>query len=530
MFNRIGAVVFGLAVIVSAALARPAMAAQPDTGVYAIVDPYTVKDYTLLQKAASTPCPATQSAKPASTFCGGVDGVLLRIGWCNFEPDHASEGMKWNSCHYVLGYKSGSSGPAVQMPVSSSPEYTTSCGGNFDTCGGANPGVMGEVLGFLNKINAYRAATRYLPPLKLSIGLESGLWTPETVLAAAGSVDVPTTQSGAGVASDMRCGRLPRPWVPAYQSDYDTAIDQLLGFVAASMPNGGNVQILKLAGITTFDLETIMPGEAVAVAAPNTDPKSPSAPMGGAMACSSTEPGAQVWLDAYEAAPIAGRTFTQAVEYAFGQMAGHAAASLQRNGMSATLSIAQTGTTAFTAVDCGMSGAGPCSISPLNGDYSVYYLTRYVTDLFDGGLSGQAAASAFDAVLPGAAFTLSPGDVSLVWTGLTNQPIVAIQQPSCMLNNTNPANDPVMNLNGTLQSIGGVATMLGWQTQTQLAGTCAARAGNTYMAALENGVAQGGRYLEVEDDAAFTDFSTCGTDLATASSQLMSSQQQTCQY
>jgi hypothetical protein len=516
--------------VAGSALCRPAEAGQPYQGIYVVVDPYAVADVQSLRAAAATPCPATVSATPTAAFCGAVDGILLRTGWCNFEPDHASAGPGAASCHYILGYSNGAGSPARQLPVASGAEYTTPCQQNFDICSAAGTGSLGNVLGLIAQINANRAATRSLAPLKLSVGLEAGIWTPQSVLASVGTVDVAHNTTSTGDPNATQCYRLPQVWQPAYVQAYDGAVDQLLGFITAQLGGQPNIVILKAAGIVADDLEIEMPGAPNLVAAPGPDPLSPSRGMGPPIACSATVAGAQVWLNAYARAPQPSLTYAQAVETSFGAIIGHADAALAEQRLGALISIATTNASAFADVNCGLSGAAACTVSTKSGDWARYYLAAYMNDLFNGGIAGRAAAGAYAAVLPNTAMDLPPQAVSVNWTALSATPIVPSSQATCALNNTVAANDPVLVLDGVSQQIAGVGTTIGWQTQVQQGSLCAASPHDAYSAALANGIAQGGQFIEVEGDAAFTHAAACGPDLAAASQQLRAQLQSSCQF
>jgi hypothetical protein len=530
MSNRSVLLSASVALIAGAGFSHHAAAAAADQGGYVAMDPYSVSDVQSLQTAANTPCPRQQSANPASTFCGAVDGILLRTGWCNFEPDHASAGPNNTSCHYILGYSNGAGSPAQQLPVASGQEYTTPCGQNFDVCRNAGSGSLGSVISLIAQINANRAATRYLPPLKLSVGLEAGMWTPVSVLSSVGYVDVPHNTTSSGNPNAEQCYRLPKVWQQAYVNDYNAANDQLISFINNQLGGQSNIVIVKASAIGGDDLEVEMPGAASAVTAPGADPMQPANNLGAPMNCSSVTPGAQTWLNAYTSAPLPGLTYSQAVENTFGAVIGHEYATITRLNLNALISIATTNGNAFAQVDCGISGATACTISPTNGDWAKYYLSQYMDDLFNGGVAGRAAASAFSTVLTYQPMQMPPSAVSVNWTALTTAPVVASQQMTCAINNTNPANDPTLMLNGLPQPLAGVGATVGWQTQVQQGGLCAASPHDQYTQMLSNGINQGGQFIEVETDAAITDVAACGSDLANASQQLQASRMQSCQF
>jgi hypothetical protein len=218
------------------------------------------------------------------------------------------------------------------------------------------------------------------------------------------------------------------------------------------------------------------------------------------------------------------------VENAFGAIIGHEYASLAKQHIGALISIATTNANAFANVGCGISGALTCTVSSSSGNWAKYYLSQYLDDLFSGGLAGRSAAAAYAAVLPSNAMSLPPSAVSVNWTALAPAPIVPSAQMNCALNNTNPANDPMLTLNGLPQPVAGVGAVIGWQTQVQQGSLCAASPHDQYSIALSNGIGQGGQFIEVETDAAFTDISTCGPDLAAASQQLQAQLMHSCQF
>jgi hypothetical protein len=530
MFKRIAGTTFGLLLATTAWCAHGAQAAQPYSGVYVVLDPYSAGDLQKLQKAASTHCPTTETSDPSSTFCGAADGVLLRVSWCDFEPDHTADNTTSSSCHYVLGYSNGAGSASKQLPAISTPEYVTPCNQTYDTCTGASEGTLATALGYIAAINANRAASHYLPPLKLSLGLSAGVWTPQSVLSSVGYVDVPHTKSAAVNAAAEQCYRLPLVWKSNFVSDYEAAVDKLLSFTLSEFPAGANVTILKSSAIAASDLEVEMPGHATAVAAPAGDPGAPHTGLGPLMNCSSTVPSAQIWLNAYNAAPIPSRSFSQAVEYTFGAVIGHEYASLQNNNISALISVPTVGGKAFTDVSCGISGSQACSVQQNSGNWSLYYLSEYVDDLFHGGVARNAAQSAYTAARPGASFTMAPAQLAVNWTALSPTPIAAGNQIGCALNNTIPANQSAILLNGLAQKIPGVGSVIGWQTQTQSGGECSTTSHNSYMTSMNNGISQGGQFIEVEGDAAFTDINSCGADLHSASAQLLASALTSCHY
>jgi hypothetical protein len=530
MFQRIAGSTLGLLLVTTAWCAHPAKAAEPYSGIYVVLDPYSVVDLKKLQKAAATNCPTTETSNPSSTFCGAADGILLRVGWCEFEPDHTADNTTTSSCHYILGYSNGAGSAAKQMPPSQTAEKLTPCPQTFDTCKTAATGTLATALSYIAQINANRAASHYLPPLKLSVGLSAGIWTPQSVLSSVGYVDVPHNSSSAGNLTTEQCYRLPLVWQPNYIADYEAAVDKLLSFTLSEFPNGANVTILKASGITGADLEVEMPGRAAAVAAPTEDPGMPYSGLGPLMHCSSTIPGAQIWLNAYNAAPVFSRSFTRAVEYSFGAIIGHEYATLLNDGLTSLISLPTTGGEAFAYVTCGISGDQACSVQPNSGNWSIYYLSEYVDDLFHGGIAQTAAQNAFAAVRPSGSFTMTPAQLTINWTALSPTPITAGSQIGCALNNTIAADQPTLKLNGLTQKIPGVGSVIGWQTQTQSGGECSTTSHNSYMTALNNGISQGGQFIEVEGDAAFTDINSCGADLHSASAQLLASALTSCHY
>jgi hypothetical protein len=530
MFQRIAGTTLGLLLVTTAWGAHQAQAAQPYRGVYVVLDPYSVGDLQKLQKAASTHCPTTETSAPSSTFCGAADGILLRIGWCDFEPDHTAANTAASSCHYILGYSNGAGSAAKQMSPSQTAEHLTPCPQTYDTCATAAKSTLATALGYIAQINANRAASYYLPPLKLSLGLSAGIWTPQSVLNSVGFVDVPHDMGSSGNPASEQCYRLPLVWQPTYVAKYETAVDRLLSFTLSQFPKGANITMVKASGIAATDLEVEMPGNATAVASPAGDPGTSSSGHGPLMNCSSTIPSANIWLNAYNAAPVASRSFTQAVEYSFGAMIGHEYATLQNKGLNALISVPTTGGRAFTDVTCGISGSQTCSVQKNSGNWSLYYLSEYVDDLFHGGVAQTAAASAFTAARPNASFTMTPAQLAVNWTALKPTPITAGSQIGCALNNTIAADQPTLKLNGLTQKIPGVGSVIGWQTQTQSGGECSTTSHNSYMTALNNGISQGGQFIEVEGDAAFTDINSCGADLHSASAQLLASALTSCHY
>jgi hypothetical protein len=530
MIHRIAGTTLGLLLCSAAWSVHGAQAAQPYRGIYVVLDPYRVSDLKRLQTAATTPCPTTETSVPSSTFCGAVDGILLRFGWCAFEPDHTGVDTTSSSCHYVLGYSKGVGSASVELQAVQTPFYVTPCAQTYDVCTKPSQSTLATALGYIAQINTKRAATLYLPQLKLSIGLAAGVWTPQSVLSSVGYVDVPHTKSATGDPAAEQCYRLPLAWEPKYVSRYEAAVDKLLSFILAEFPKGANITMLKGPGITAADLEVGMPGRAKAGAVPTGDPGAPYSGFGPLMNCSSTVPGAQIWLNAYNAAPVFSRSFSRAVEYSFGAIIGHEDATLLNNGLTSLISLPTTGLDAFANVSCGISGDQACSVQPSPGNWSIYYLTEYVDDLFHGGIAQTAAQNAFAAARPSGTFTMKPAQFAVNWTALSPSPIIAGNQIGCALNNTIVANEPTLTLNGLVQKIPGVGSIIGWQTQTQSGGECSTASHNSYMTTLNNGIGQGGLFIEVQSDAAFTDIKTCGADLHAASAALLASALTTCHY
>jgi hypothetical protein len=530
MFQRIAGSTLGLLLVTTAWCAHPAKAAEPYSGIYVVLDPYSVVDLKKLQKAAATNCPTTETSNPSSTFCGAADGILLRVGWCEFEPDHTADNTTTSSCHYILGYSNGAGSAAKQMPPSQTAEKLTPCPQTFDTCKTAATGTLATALSYIAEINANRAASFYLPPLKLSLGLSSGIWTPQSVLNSVGYVDVPHNVTANSDPAAEQCYRLPLVWEPAYVTKYDTAVDQLLAFTLSQFPTGANIAIVKAAGIVGNDLEVEMPGNATTIVSPAGDPGTPYTGVGPLMNCSSTIPSAQVWLNAYNAAPVASRSFTRAVEYSFGAIIGHEYATLQNDSLNALLSVPTNGGRAFSSVTCGISGSQACSVQSNSGNWALYYLSEYVDDLFHGGVAQTAAQSAYTAARPGSSFTITPEQLAINWTALSPAPIIAGSRITCGLNNLIPADQSSLSLNGQPEKIPGVGSAIGWQTKTQIGKDCSVSNNNSYMTALNNGIDQGGQFIEVEGDAAFTDINSCGADLHAASKELLASALTSCQY
>jgi hypothetical protein len=481
-------------------------ATQPYQGTYVIVDPYNQSDITLLKSAAAVSC-ASLGAGTQSPFCGATNGILLRTGWCSFELYHKTSpsGGAYPSCHYAVGYSNGAGSKGQQIFQT---DVVSPCPGSYDICGRS---VLGSALALIATINTDRAAIQ-LPPLKLAVGLAAGTWTPQTVIDSAGFVDVPDA-TNTGLASQNECVRLPLVWAQKYTSAYGNGLNAFIAYIAKQSPIG-NLTILKVSGITADDLELEMPGRAQSLAAPP-DP-GPAGP-GPLLTCSS-KPGAQTWLDAYTKTPNGNKTFSQANEWAFGTIVGHEAAELANQGIPNTLlSIPTTGASGFADVDCGSSGTTACSVSNGTGNWPIYYLELYVDDLFNGGLAQTAANAAYQAIRPGS-FALPPAQLAVNWTGLSIGPIVASQQVGCTLNNTIPARAPVQTLNGQKLTVLGAGTAIGWQTQAQSGQLCLT---GQYQLLMNSAVANGGLFLEVQPDAAFSYLPVCSLFLSTALAQIL---------
>jgi hypothetical protein len=310
--------------------------------------------------------------------------------------------------------------------------------------------------------------------------------------------------------------RLPLAWESQFVTLYNTAVDQFLTYVQSQFPRGSNIVMLKQAGVVSNDLEIQMPGQTVNITIP-ADPGPTT--VGPLLNCSNTIPGATVWLNAYNLNPVNNQTFATANEVAFGQIIGHLWGTLANLGLSKTiLSIATVNNTAYPAVDCGVNGTSTCSVkTAAAGNYSLYYFEHYVADLFNGGLSYTEAQAAYTAIRSDT-FSLAPAQFSINSTALAQPPPVSLQQTSCALNNTLPADAPTITLDAHKYTFIGPGTVVGWQTATNQGPECSS---NAYYKVLENGVNDGGLYLEVEPDAAFTNLSQCGSYLTTALQQLL---------
>jgi hypothetical protein len=484
-----------------------AAASEPYQGSYVIIDPYNPANIKLLTTASTTSC-AAPGASLVSPFCGATNGILLRTGWCSFQLYHANapSGQAYPSCHYVVGYSNGAGSPGQQVYQT---DNVSPCPGTYDICANS---VLGATLALIAGINTGRA-TAQLPPLKLALGLSAGIWTPQSVLDKTGTIDVPDAAES-GQTGQNKCVRLPLVYKQSYTTAYGNAVTAYLRYIAGQTPLA-NVSIVKIAGITVNDLELEVPGRSQPVPAP-ADP-GPAGP-GPLITCTATAP-AQTWLDAYNQAPVGGKNFSEANEWAFGTVVGHEYAELANLGIpKALLSIPTTGASGFADVDCGSTGASACSVSSGTGNWPIYYLELYVDDLFNGGLAHTAAAAAYQAAHPSGSFALPPDQLGINWTGLSTAPIVPSQQVGCTLNNTNPALAPSQRLNGQKVTVLGAGTTLGWQTQALSGALCLT---GQYQLLMTSAVANGGLYLEVQTDAAFTDLPTCSLYLSTTLAQIM---------
>jgi hypothetical protein len=508
---------------VAAALARHAAAATPYQGLYVVIDPYNQAQVANLKTASQTPCSQKQ-ATTITPFCGAASGILLRLGWCNFQLYHLNnpQGQPYPGCHYVVDYTGAVGSPGVEVPSS---DLTSPCAGLYDTCAGRVRGVLATALQYIGEIDTLRG-TAGLAPLQLSVGMFAGIGTPQGVLDAVGYLDVPNYNPATDNLSTTQCYRLPLGWKPQFITEYEQALDQLIPYIQAQLPQGANITVLKAAALTATDLEIQMPGGPSTLAAPK-DPGSggPGPPLN----CQLSAPGAQVWLNAYNANPIPSETFAQANEAAFGAVIGHEAGLLINAGLpNVLISIAETNGSAFASVNCGVSGSTQCSVTPLTmGNFSIYYLEKYVIDLFNGGLSDTQAQAAYAAIRSDT-FSLAPTQISTNSTALSPTPIEPAQEITCALNNTIPARAPSVSLNNVMTPIYGVGSVIGFQTATEQGSLCA---GGTYMTALNNGITPGSLFIEVEPDAAFTDLAQCGPSLSSALTRILQlSPPTTCAY
>jgi hypothetical protein len=210
----------------------------------------------------------------------------------------------------------------------------------------------------------------------------------------------------------------------------------------------------------------------------------------------------------------------------------------------AILSIPIKGADLFAHVACGTTGNAACIADPSPSltwqyDWSEYYFTRFVNDLFvPGTMANQYAIMGFAAaciepVCSPAAYALTPWQLSLVYTGL-NPTVTGANysfSPTCWLNNTNPNNLSASSLRlyssptawTTVDVIGPApaprapagGTMLGWQTQTDQAAAC-----QTGHYSLQDAIDNGRQSIEIETDAASEP--TCGAKLQNALATLLS--------
>ncbi len=486
-----------------------ARAAAPWQGIYTVIDPYNPANAANLAQAAQARCGTAGAATP---FCGASNGILLRVGWCDFQLYHAldAQGHPYPSCHYQLSFSAGVGSPGVQTP---STDSISPCPGEFDTCTGAKSSLLGAVLANIAQIQSNRTQVG-LPPLLVALGLAAGENTAQTVLNRSGFVDVPHSDSSNGNANNEQCLRLPLVWKSTYIDAYQHGFDTLLTFVRASLPADIPIAMVKIGGINARDLEIEMPGRPIVEPAPS-DP-GPAGP--GPLLTCPTGPAADTWLDAYTAAPLGKLNFSQAVEATFGHLVGHIYATVLNAGLTgAELSIPTTGGEAMTYVDCGTSGNGPCAVIPNTGNWSYYYLWLYASQVFTGGIAQDTARTAYQA-LRADTFSLPPTQLGLNYTGLGAAPIKPAQQMNCVLNNQIPANTPSMKLGGVKTELPGVGSQIGWQTATNSGGTCAS---GGYAAILSNGLNEGGLYLEIQTDAAFTHIADCEAPLSTALNQVL---------
>jgi hypothetical protein len=511
--KSVGLALLAILMIVSA---RPARAAAEYQGIYLIIDPYNVGNLRALQSAASVPCtPAQQTI--TTPFCGAVNGVLLRTAWCSFQLYHVNnpQGKPYSSCHYIVGYANGGTSTTQHIAAT---DTISPCTTTYDTCSGSTTSVLSASIAAIVQINASRAAAG-LDPLRLSLGLYAGYGTPQTVLDSGGYVDVGHNSAVGNRTSTNQCVRLPLPWPAAFTTAYDTAVGQFVTYIETQMPQGANIAILKAAGNTANDIEISMPGRPNAIVTP-TD-SGPAGP-GAALNCSSTITSAQVWLSAYTASPAPGLNFSQAIETAFGTVIGYDAGLLANAGVpNALISIPTTNSTVYAMVDCGVSGSSTCAESNSTGNWSVYYFEHYVIDMFTGGLAHTAAATAYQAIRSDT-FSMPAAQLSVNWTGLSPTAVDTQVQIACALNNTLAAYAPSTKLVGQQVQILGVGTTVGWQTNTNEGSECQA---GTYGTTLTNGTENGGLFLEVELDAAYTDISACSPYLTNALAQVTAAAQ-----
>ena len=550
-----------------------AYAAPSYRGTFVVIDPYSASDVAFLKcatQATPTASCSNQSASKAGFSnpftSGGANGILLRVPWCGFQIGPAAGQPPFpgpGQCHYQLqgdvntaatdiagsftgtGAMQFAQQGAVDVVINNL-SLCSGAGAVYDECASS---VLAVALGYIGQINASLNHA-----LMLSVALVAGQYTPQSVMTAPGIGWIDLSQKN----NTVRCTRQPLAWQTAFAQAYVAALDRLISDVATlSGAPAPAVVILKDAAIVSNSIEfdvaartTIDPTAIDAALPPGGNGIGPQGDA--ALQCpdqTQYQSGVNALLGRYATNGVRNTTLALAYEATFGYVTGYESGLLARHpGRAAILSIPIKGSQEFAHVSCGTSGVIPCVADPSpiadQYDWSEFYFTKFVKDLFiNSAPAHRSAEQGFAAACKGHActpstYTLTPWQLALVYTGLqTPNTLVGgyPSLPSCWLNNinlTNAGNTATLTLHSTwntstskvivgpapkAQAPGG-GTMLGWQTSTSLGLTCYG-SNPSYAATLQDAIANGGQFLEVETDAAAEP--TCGPALRTALAQVI---------
>lgn len=260
-----------------------AWATDGPPGLYVVIDPYKQTSLASLNAAASaaetaiadgvTSCSSASGVEP---FCSETNGVLLSVDWCRFQgyPDASaptsSSGEAELSCHYIV-IQSPSGGSIVQyLPSGEDDHYCTGSQSSpsYDTCSGSDPlTALNDIL----EINAFRHSISR-PPLHISVGLASGVYTPEFYMLNENSgytapLSLPFNLPVGGGSTTPACGLEPQPWLSSFTSAYESAYSELLSFVHDTMTTGisptsrqSRITLVKVTPMNSTSLELFLPG------------------------------------------------------------------------------------------------------------------------------------------------------------------------------------------------------------------------------------------------------------------------------
>jgi hypothetical protein len=463
------------------------------------------------------------------------------LGQCHYQLEGSGGAGLYVAGQFTSGQLQFSGEALVDAAISN---LSLCAGVVYDTCGAS---VLGQALNYIAAIDAASGGK-----LVLSIALEAGQYAPQSLLNASadqyvGYVDLPKFDPGQG---QTFCTRQPLAWRSPYVLDYTVTMSALLNYIGGLTLKLPPVQILKYAAITANSSEFNVPAK-VGVQPTATDPALPGAgPQGDpAIQCpdqTAAQTGVNALLGAYNASGTSqsGTNMADSYEAAFGYGIGYEAGLGARSKVAgAIISLPIKGQDGFAHVDCGLTGTAACIPDPsptltFEYNWSAYYMTRFINDLYiKSSIAEEYAAMGFAAACLGgtctpSSYALTPWQLSVVYTGL--DPTVTgssyTWSPSCWLNNTSSNNLSASTLKlytsptafSTVAVIGPTplppapagGTMLGWQTAPNEATAC-----QTGGYSLQDGLNNGGQFIEIETDAASEP--TCAVPLQRALTTLM---------